>query len=186
MIYFITQRFWRGYQTRKLMFEKQPILTMINQNLETISQSITEDKLMINVIYQIIERMFHVYSVNQLHKDIEKLEFATNVSERICHLVVQNEQIIQILIYSFNNLNRSEPHKKMIYLILGIFLNLFTKTNSKFLYCEDMLEIVFKTLRNFPKSNLILTKVLEILVYLLKDRQIFKVRSKRNQLLNCV
>lgn len=158
-----------------MVYKVEPELPELVKRLELLSENIEEDNLLINVIYRILERMKTIYSVQQLHFDIEKLEFATNVSRQMCKLIVENEHIIQTLFYSFNGLNRSEPHKKVIFSILTIFLNLFHRTNSSLLYCKEMLEVVFRTFRNFTKSNAIISKILGILVYLLHEKQTLKV-----------
>lgn len=149
---------------------------MIRKRLEIITRDVTEDKLLINVIARSIERMSRTQSVDHLYHEFEKIEKGTTYSITICQTISKYEWFFQVLLMAFNSLNRSEPHKKVIMHILIIFSNILNRTDSKYLYSNmEFLNVLFRIIRNFPKSNSIIQKTLDILNILTEDRKTLAV-----------
>ncbi|KPM10939.1 abnormal spindle-like protein [Sarcoptes scabiei] len=179
----IIQKNWRGYKLRKAIDQEYIAFKLIRKRLEIITRDVTEDKLLINVIARSIERMSRTQSVDHLYHEFEKIEKGTTYSITICQTISKYEWFFQVLLMAFNSLNRSEPHKKVIMHILIIFSNILNRTDSKYLYSNmEFLNVLFRIIRNFPKSNSIIQKTLDILNILTEDRKTLAMFKKQKNL----
>lgn len=157
------------------MDEINPKFLIIRTRLEYINANVTEDKKLINVIQRSIVSINSINSVDNLFYDIKLIENGT-MYPSICRIVAQHDWFIKKLLSAFKIFNRSEPHKKIIYHILGIFINLLEKTDYDNFYSNfDMLDTLVKIAKIFPKSDQIIFKTLYMLSILLQHKQTLTV-----------
>lgn len=145
--------------------------------MEYINANVTEDKKLINVIQRSIASINSINSVDNLFYDIKLIENGT-MYPSICRIVSQHDWFIKKLLSAFKIFNRSEPHKKIIYHILSIFINVLEKTDYGYLYANlDMLDTLVKIAKNFSKSDQIILKTMHLFSILLQHKQTLKVGS---------
>lgn len=131
-------------------------------------------------MFYIMERISNCKSINSLYKDVETIEFYTDVSKEICQLIISNDWLITVLICATNKLNRSEPHKKVLSNVLSIILHLAQKTNTNLLFGNaEMLQMIIKVIRIFGKTTgskdksvvALNVRALTLLSHMMKDEE---------------
>lgn len=180
---------------RRAQDKMQAVLPIIRQQIQSANESAIPEKTIGAKMVAIMERIKKLRTINLLYKETETIEEYTDVSREICQFIVEHIEVMDTLLSATDHLNRSEPHKKVFSNILGIILNLVTKTDTTLLYNRnDIFVMVGKVLRinsnsvQFKNGRAnacpLITRALQVLVSLLEDGPSLQVSSRVREMFN--
>jgi hypothetical protein len=106
-----------------LIHEKNKQVENAFKRIVEITSNATEEMRLGNRTYSALEKLLTYKYLLPLSNELESLYVTTKLSPDSC-ITIANNEAVSVLVQILKESNRSEPHKKIINLVIGILLNL--------------------------------------------------------------